>query len=81
MDEIKGFFRQAGKEFLNAAGDAAMGAAKDVMGSVINEIFIKKEAETKRILPSIKNMKVVSYNKIPLSFISYIHILIFNLIH
>ncbi|XP_065366682.1 calpain-A isoform X2 [Calliphora vicina] len=59
MDEIKGFFRQAGKEFLNAAGDAAMGAAKDVMGSVINEIFIKKEAETKRILPSIKNMKVL----------------------
>ncbi|XP_061391842.1 calpain-A isoform X3 [Musca vetustissima] len=60
MDEIKGFFKQAGKEFLNAAGDAAMGAAKEVMGSVINEIFIKKEAETKRILPSIKNMRVVS---------------------
>ncbi|XP_037806995.1 calpain-A isoform X2 [Lucilia sericata] len=59
MDEIKGFFRQAGKEFLNAAGDAAMGAAKEVMGSVINEIFIKKEAETKRILPSIKNMRVL----------------------
>ncbi|XP_046809455.1 calpain-A isoform X2 [Lucilia cuprina] len=59
MDEIKGFFRQAGKEFINAAGDAAMGAAKEVMGSVINEIFIKKEAETKRILPSIKNMKVL----------------------
>ncbi|XP_005185121.2 calpain-A isoform X2 [Musca domestica] len=59
MDEIKGFFKQAGKEFLNAAGDAAMGAAKEVMGSVINEIFIKKEAETKRILPSIKNMRVL----------------------
>ncbi|TMW50475.1 hypothetical protein DOY81_004471 [Sarcophaga bullata] len=59
MDEIKGFFRQAGKEFLNAAGEAAMGAAKDVMGSVINEIFIKKESETKRILPSIKNMRVL----------------------
>ena len=63
MDEIKGFFRQAGKEFLNAAGEAAMGAAKDVMGSVINEIFIKKEAETKRILPSIKNMRVVSFKQ------------------
>ncbi|XP_075165551.1 calpain A isoform X3 [Haematobia irritans] len=60
MDEIKGFFRQAGKEFLNAAGDAAVGAAKEVLGTAINEIFIKKEAETKRILPSIKNMRVVS---------------------
>lgn len=52
--------RQAGQEFLNAAGEAAMGAAKDVVGSVINEIFIKKEADTKRVLPSIKNMRVVS---------------------
>lgn len=60
MDELKGFFKQAGQEFLNAAGQAAMGAAKEVVGSVINEIFVKKEAETKRILPSIKNMRVVS---------------------
>lgn len=60
MDELKGFLRQAGQEFLNAAGEAAMGAAKDVVGSVINEIFVKKEATTKRILPSIKNMRVVS---------------------
>ncbi|EDW01887.1 GH20200 [Drosophila grimshawi] len=59
MDELKGFFRQAGQEFLNAAGQAAMGAAKDVVGSVINEIFVKKESETKRILPSIKNMRVL----------------------
>lgn len=61
MDEIKGFFAKAGKEFMNAAGEAAMGAAKDIVGSVINEVFIKKEAETKRVLPSIKNMRVVSY--------------------
>lgn len=60
MDDLKGFLRQAGQEFLNAAGDAAMGAAKEVVGSVINEIFIKKEADTKRVLPSIKNMRVVS---------------------
>lgn len=59
MDGLKGFLANAGKEFLHVAGEAAMGAAKDVMGSVINEIFIKKEAETKRILPSIKNMRVV----------------------
>ncbi|XP_002015614.2 calpain-A [Drosophila persimilis] len=59
MDDLKGFLRQAGQEFLNAAGDAAMGAAKDVVGSVINEIFIKKEADTKRVLPSIKNMRVL----------------------
>ncbi|TDG42889.1 hypothetical protein AWZ03_010709 [Drosophila navojoa] len=59
MDELKGFFKQAGQEFLNAAGQAAMGAAKEVVGSVINEIFVKKESETKRILPSIKNMRVL----------------------
>ncbi|KAL9917194.1 calpain A isoform 2-T3 [Glossina fuscipes fuscipes] len=59
MDEIKGFFAKAGKEFMNAAGEAAMGAAKDIVGSVINEVFIKKEAETKRVLPSIKNMRVL----------------------
>ncbi|XP_030387750.1 calpain-A isoform X3 [Scaptodrosophila lebanonensis] len=59
MDDLKGFLRQAGQEFLNAAGQAAMGAAKDVVGSVINEIFVKKEADTKRILPSIKNMRVL----------------------
>ncbi|ALC42605.1 CalpA [Drosophila busckii] len=62
MDELKGFLRQAGQEFLNAAGEAAMGAAKDVVGSVINEIFIKKEADTKRVLPSIKNMRVLGEN-------------------
>lgn len=61
MDDLRGFLRQAGQEFLNAAGEAAMGAAKDVVGSVINEIFIKKEADTKRVLPSIKNMRVVSW--------------------
>lgn len=59
MDGLKGFLASAGREFLQVAGDAAMGAAKDVMGSVINEIFIKKESETKRVLPSIKNMRVV----------------------
>lgn len=60
MDELTNFLKQAGKEFLNVAGDAAVGAAKEVVGSVINEIFIKKEADTKRVLPSIKNMRVVS---------------------
>lgn len=38
-----------------------MGAAKEYIGQVINEMFIvKKEAATKRFLPSIKNMKIVS---------------------
>ncbi|KAM8712565.1 hypothetical protein ACLKA7_012977 [Drosophila subpalustris] len=68
MDELKGFLRSAGQEFLNAAGEAAMGAAKDVVGSVINEIFIKKEADTKRILPSIKNMRVLGENNANLGY-------------
>ncbi|XP_026481913.1 calpain-A-like isoform X3 [Ctenocephalides felis] len=42
------------------AGDKLMGAAKDVVGGILNELFIKKEAQSgKRILPSIKNMKVL----------------------
>lgn len=60
MDELKGFLRQTGREFLDAAGTAFTDAAKDVVGNVINEIFVKKESETKRFLPSIKNMRVVS---------------------
>lgn len=60
MDVLKGFLKQTGQEFLNEAGRALQDAAKDVVGNVINEIFIKKEAETKRFLPSIKNMRVVS---------------------
>ncbi|XP_065356658.1 calpain-A-like [Calliphora vicina] len=54
MDEVKWFFRQAGKEFLNTAGDD-----KDAICTNINEIFIKKEADIKRILPSIKNIRVL----------------------
>lgn len=60
MDALKGFLKQTGQEFLNEAGKAFTDAAKDVVGNVINEIFIKKETETKRFLPSIKNMRVVS---------------------
>uniref|UniRef100_A0A0K8TLH3 Putative cytosolic ca2+-dependent cysteine protease calpain n=1 Tax=Tabanus bromius TaxID=304241 RepID=A0A0K8TLH3_TABBR len=59
MDEIKGFLKQTGKEFLSAAGEAFTGAAKEVVGNIVNEIFEKKQVETKRFLPSIKNMKVL----------------------
>lgn len=38
-----------------------MGAAKEYLGKAIQEMFIvKKDAEVKRFLPSIKNMKIVS---------------------
>lgn len=38
-----------------------MGAAKEFIGQAINEMFvIKKEAPSKRVLPSIQNMKIVS---------------------
>ncbi|KAL5286412.1 CAPN1 family protein [Megaselia abdita] len=59
MDALKGFLKQTGQEFLNEAGKAFTDAAKDVVGNVINEMFVKKEAETKRFLPSIKNMRVL----------------------
>lgn len=39
-----------------------MGAAKEFIGQAINEMFIKKEAPNKRVLPSISNMKIVSFS-------------------
>lgn len=49
-----------GKEFMNAAGDALAGAAKEYLGNAIQEIFVRKEADTKRTLSNIQHMKVVS---------------------
>lgn len=49
-----------GKEFMNAAGEALAGAAKEYLGNAIQEIFVKKEADTKRTLSNIQHMKVVS---------------------
>lgn len=49
-----------GKDFMNAAQDALVGAAKEYLGNAIQEIFVKKEADTKRTLTNIQHMKVVS---------------------
>ena len=49
-----------GKELMNAAGEALAGAAKEYLGNAINEIFVKKEADTKRTLANTQHMKVVS---------------------
>lgn len=38
-----------------------MGAAKEFLGNAIQEMFIKKQSDVKRVLPSIKNMKIVSF--------------------
>uniref|UniRef100_A0A453Z3Q7 Calpain n=1 Tax=Anopheles quadriannulatus TaxID=34691 RepID=A0A453Z3Q7_ANOQN len=58
MDELKGLLSGAGKQLFDAAGQAITSAATEYIGSVINEMFVKKETDTKRFLPSIKNMKV-----------------------
>uniref|UniRef100_A0A1Q3FYF1 Putative calpain family cysteine protease n=1 Tax=Culex tarsalis TaxID=7177 RepID=A0A1Q3FYF1_CULTA len=59
MDELKGLLSGAGKQLFDRAGQAIGAAATEYLGSVINEIFEKKETDTKRILPSIRNMKVL----------------------
>uniref|UniRef100_A0A182V9Z5 Calpain n=1 Tax=Anopheles merus TaxID=30066 RepID=A0A182V9Z5_ANOME len=59
MDELKGLLSGAGKQLFDAAGQAITSAATEYIGSVINEMFVKKETDTKRFLPSIKNMKVL----------------------
>lgn len=53
-------FGGVGKELMNAAQDALVGAAKEYLGNAIQDIFVKKEADTRRTLPSIQNMRVVS---------------------
>jgi hypothetical protein len=57
---LKGNMDNIGKELLNKAGEAAMAYGKEFLGQAINEMFIKKDAPSKRILPSIQNMKIVS---------------------
>lgn len=58
---MKGGLDGIGKQLLNQAGEAVLGAAKEYIGQVINEMLVvKKEAATKRFLPSIKHMKIVS---------------------
>ncbi|XP_065091814.1 calpain-B-like isoform X5 [Ochlerotatus camptorhynchus] len=59
MDELKGLLGGAGRQLFNAAGQAITGAATEYLGNVINEIFEKKQSDTKRVLPSISNMKVL----------------------
>lgn len=50
-----------GKQLLNQAGEAAMGAAKEFLGNAVQEfLMVKKTAEVPRILPDIKHMKIVS---------------------
>jgi calpain len=45
---------------LNQAGTFVAGAAKEFIGNAIQEMFVKKQTDVKRVLPSIKNMKIVS---------------------
>ncbi|CRK97524.1 CLUMA_CG010913, isoform A [Clunio marinus] len=56
---LKGGLDGIGKQLLNQAGEAAMGAAKEFLGNAINEMFVKKHSDVKRILPDIKHMKIV----------------------
>lgn len=50
----------AGRQILNQGGQALLNYGAQALGNIINEVFQKKEAEHKRVLPSIKNYKVVS---------------------
>lgn len=45
---------------MDQAGEAVMGAAKEFLGNAIQEIFVKKTSDVKRVLPSIQHMKIVS---------------------
>lgn len=58
---MRGGLNDIGKQLLNQAGEAAMGAAKEFLGNAVQEfLIVKKTAEVPRILPDIKHMKIVS---------------------
>ncbi|CAH2098822.1 unnamed protein product [Euphydryas editha] len=48
----------AGKQLINQGGQALLNYGAQAIGNIINEVFLKKEVEHKRVLPSIKNYKV-----------------------
>lgn len=58
---MKGGLDGVGKQLLNQAGEAVMGAAKEFLGNAIQEMFIQKKSDVKRVLPSIQHMKIVSF--------------------
>lgn len=61
---LKGGLDGVGKQLLNQAGEAVMGAAKEFIGNAIQEMFVvKKHSDAKRILPSIQHMKIVSFDR------------------
>lgn len=64
---LRGGGGDIGKQLLNQAGTFVAGAAKEFIGNAIQEMFVKKQTDVKRVLPSIKNMKIVSvkfYNSV-----------------
>ncbi|CAO1383373.1 unnamed protein product [Diamesa hyperborea] len=56
---LRGGGGDIGKQLLNQAGTFVAGAAKEFIGNAIQEMFVKKQTDVKRVLPSIKNMKIV----------------------
>jgi hypothetical protein len=59
---LKGGLDGIGRDLLNQAGGAMMGAAKEFIGNAIQEMLVtKKTSDTKRVLPSIQKMKIVSF--------------------
>lgn len=58
MNEFQSLLKGQGQRILNEAGDAA----KQYLGNMINEmLFVKKDADVSRNLPTLRNMKVVSF--------------------
>lgn len=57
MDDLQNLLKSQGQQILNEAGNAA----KQYLGNMINEmLFVKKDADVARSLPTLRNMKVVS---------------------
>ncbi|XP_055380828.1 calpain-A-like [Condylostylus longicornis] len=60
MEELKNFLRDAAGEVISDIKTAAIEKANEFLGTAVNEVFLKKESEHKKVLPCVRNMKVLN---------------------
>lgn len=58
---LQGFLGGAGDALINQAKEALKQKAAEFIQDAIQDTFIQKHVDTKRILPSIQNLNIVSF--------------------
>uniref|UniRef100_A0A336LNB6 CSON015267 protein n=1 Tax=Culicoides sonorensis TaxID=179676 RepID=A0A336LNB6_CULSO len=63
MDQLRGFLGGAGDALINQAKEALKQKAAEFIQDAIQDTFIAKHVDSKRILPSIQNLNVLNSSK------------------